>query len=517
MGNLPPYAMQNGTCTKFPVGSNVSWSCCPGSILGDTDRNAGIAIAMPVFLGWIFMGVALGADAFMASVETITSQTRLTTITINGVKKRFHTRVWNDTIANLTLMALGSSAPEIMISTLEVINGDKRGRFRSGELGPSTIVGSAAFNLMVIIAVCISALPNGETRTLKHLGVFGVTATFSVFAYVWLVIILVWWTPNLVTLTEAALTFSFMLVLVAVAYIADKGWLSKVGPYASRRLRVLNVKADPSSPLGDTRSTPVITATEVARYLKKLQFESLNSVDAVTPESDTRLRADSAPVWLSSPCVSAQSSVRASSAEASPKRLSLIESEDGEEVDGVAANGDGVPSFDLEAVPSERFRERSKSKHERIKNDKRRASVATVTALSAEAIARGITKQQEATKPKSRVQARREALPMFSSKRSSLSKSSSIDEGVDGPPDAAVRPSLACACMCACRVSTPPSPLHSRPPPLTSHTSHLARSHARTRAHARTHAHTHRRSSRTARSRWRRSSGRHSSDSLTPP
>ena len=56
-------------------------------------------------------------------------------------------------MANLTLMALGSSAPEILLSVIEVIGNS----FYTGELGPSTIVGSAAFNLMCISAVCVSA------------------------------------------------------------------------------------------------------------------------------------------------------------------------------------------------------------------------------------------------------------------------------------------------------------------------------------------------------------------------
>lgn len=49
-------------------------------------------------------------------------------------------------VANLTLMALGSSAPEILLS---VIEGIMRLGGKPGELGPSTIAGSAAFNLLV--------------------------------------------------------------------------------------------------------------------------------------------------------------------------------------------------------------------------------------------------------------------------------------------------------------------------------------------------------------------------------
>jgi hypothetical protein len=54
--------------------------------------------------------------------------------------------VWNATVANLTLMALGSSAPEIILSVIETVSSG----FYSGALGPSTIVGSAAFNLFCV-------------------------------------------------------------------------------------------------------------------------------------------------------------------------------------------------------------------------------------------------------------------------------------------------------------------------------------------------------------------------------
>ena len=43
-----------------------------------------------------------------------------------------HVRVWNDTVANLTLMALGSSTPEILLSIIEVFTNN----FKAGELGP---------------------------------------------------------------------------------------------------------------------------------------------------------------------------------------------------------------------------------------------------------------------------------------------------------------------------------------------------------------------------------------------
>ena len=126
-------------------------------------------------------------------------------------------QVWNDTVANLTLMALGSSSPEILLSCIEIIG---RG-FRAGDLGPGTIVGSAAFNLFCITAVCVVIIPTPETRRIDAIGVFLVTTVFSLFAYVWLVVILVVSSPNVVELWEAILTFLFAPVLVVLAYLVD--------------------------------------------------------------------------------------------------------------------------------------------------------------------------------------------------------------------------------------------------------------------------------------------------------
>merc|ERR1711871_607549 len=99
--------------------------------------------------------------------------------------------------------------------------------FFSGELGPSTIVGSAAFNLLVIIAVCVIAIPDGEIRLIKDTSVFAITATFSIFAYIWLIIILQVSSENIVEPWEGLLTFIYFPVLVMLAFLADKGFFSR--------------------------------------------------------------------------------------------------------------------------------------------------------------------------------------------------------------------------------------------------------------------------------------------------
>lgn len=170
-------------------------------------------------LVYMFVGVSIIADRFMASIEVITSKEREVTIKKpNGETQTISVRVWNETVSNLTLMALGSSAPEILLSIIEVYGMD----FNAGELGPGTIVGSAAFNLFVIIAVCVYCIPSPEVKKIKHLRVFFVTMVWSVFAYLWLYFILAVTSPGQIDVWEGLLTFAFFPATVITAYIADR-------------------------------------------------------------------------------------------------------------------------------------------------------------------------------------------------------------------------------------------------------------------------------------------------------
>jgi solute carrier family 8 (sodium/calcium exchanger) len=170
-------------------------------------------------LGWIFLGVGIVSDVFMNGIEKITSAKKR--VFDKSTNKFMTVYVWNDTVANLTLMALGSSAPEILLSLIEVASDD----FFLGPLGAGTIVGSAAFNLLVISAVCVLAIPDGEVRFIQQVPVYMCTASCSVFAYVWLFFILVVSSPDVCEIWEAVTTLLFMPILVVVAYLADRGYL----------------------------------------------------------------------------------------------------------------------------------------------------------------------------------------------------------------------------------------------------------------------------------------------------
>jgi len=168
---------------------------------------------------YCFLGLAIVSDIFMVSIEAITSQRKRV---FDRRKNRYKTKkVWNDSVANLTLMALGSSAPEILLNVIEIFKDD----FYSGALGPGTIVGSAAFNLLVISAVCVVSIPSPDVRYIKEVPVYVVTAVFSILAYMWLIVILSLVSRDCVTLFEALLTFAMFPILVGFAFCADQGYL----------------------------------------------------------------------------------------------------------------------------------------------------------------------------------------------------------------------------------------------------------------------------------------------------
>ena len=191
----------------------------PGNATGPA-LTAAKAFVYIIAMFFMFLGISIISDRFMASIEIITSQEKDITIKdkVTGKKQVVTVKIWNETVSNLTLMALGSSAPEILLSVIEIIG---RG-FKAGELGPSTVVGSAAFNLFMITAVCVSVLPPGEVRRIKHLRVFAFTATCSVFAYVWMYIILKVSTPGIIDVWEGIITLACFPGMVIVAWMIDR-------------------------------------------------------------------------------------------------------------------------------------------------------------------------------------------------------------------------------------------------------------------------------------------------------
>ncbi|GMH41821.1 hypothetical protein BSKO_09731 [Bryopsis sp. KO-2023] len=106
-----------GTCNKS---DHATWM-----------RNGGVAL---YFVGtlYLFLGIAIICDDFfVSSLETISTKLNL-----------------SEDVAGATFMAAGSSAPELFSSLVSLTNDNA-----SNEIGIGTIVGSAVFNILVIIGV----------------------------------------------------------------------------------------------------------------------------------------------------------------------------------------------------------------------------------------------------------------------------------------------------------------------------------------------------------------------------
>jgi solute carrier family 8 (sodium/calcium exchanger) len=78
------------------------------------------------------------------------------------------------------------------------------------------------FLIKVISGITIVSVPTGELKRIDDMGVFITTAIFSIFAYIWMFIVLKVWSPDVVEIAEAILTLVFFILLVVLAFAADK-------------------------------------------------------------------------------------------------------------------------------------------------------------------------------------------------------------------------------------------------------------------------------------------------------
>lgn len=103
---------------------------------------------------------------------------------------------------------------------------------KAGYLGPGSVVGSAAFNLLFITAVCIASVGSNETRRVNQIKVYAITLVYSMIGYAWLIMILRVTSPNIIDVWEAFGTLLLFFGLIISAYYCDKH--SKDSEYTPR-------------------------------------------------------------------------------------------------------------------------------------------------------------------------------------------------------------------------------------------------------------------------------------------
>uniref|UniRef100_A0A7S0SLH6 Calx-beta domain-containing protein n=1 Tax=Mantoniella antarctica TaxID=81844 RepID=A0A7S0SLH6_9CHLO len=259
-----------------------SWLLLPGfSLL----PNWFLIATYGLFLCFLFLGIAIISDKFMSAIEVITAKQTTMKITdpktgeISAIKVKY----WNPTVANLTLLALGSSAPEILLAVFETVkNLGPPEKQNPGELGAATIVGSAAFNLLAISSVCMMSVPKGEVRRISNLKVFLMTAFFAMLAYIWVLVVYTIWTPNRVSMIEALITFALFPIFVGLSYAADQNFWIK---------RTVEQQVDLEAKLSAGMKVQSVTTTDADGkvHLNRAQIAVLVKRTEGEPDAEERL------------------------------------------------------------------------------------------------------------------------------------------------------------------------------------------------------------------------------------
>jgi magnesium/proton exchanger len=203
-------------------------AACDGAYLlfhGETLLSAGARTTLyTVALAYCFIGLSAITARFFKSMEQIMKHSREVVAvdphTNETVVKR--EKVWNYAIADIALLAFGTSFPQISLATIDAIR--NLGQLTAGGmvinylilcelfkcraeqsraeheliwwcsgfagLGPGTLVGSAAFDMFPIHAVCVIMPKPGSKKKISDLGVWLVELVWSFWAYFWLYFIL---------------------------------------------------------------------------------------------------------------------------------------------------------------------------------------------------------------------------------------------------------------------------------------------------------------------------------------
>lgn len=182
------------------------------------------AVLYSLGLLYCFLGLSAITARFFLGMENIVQQTRDVYLhdPASGRRMLKRQRVWNYTVADITLLAFGTSFPQISLATIDACL--NLGNLYAGGVGPGTLVGSAACDLYLIHAMCIIIPKRGSIKKVLDLGVWAVELAWSLWAYVWLYIILLVWTPEVITIWEAGLTVLQFFILILHAYAQDRSW-----------------------------------------------------------------------------------------------------------------------------------------------------------------------------------------------------------------------------------------------------------------------------------------------------
>ncbi|GMI08139.1 hypothetical protein TrLO_g14312 [Triparma laevis f. longispina] len=178
-------------------GANANSTCelpmLPNAIGGKTTGNV---ILSAIFTLWAFVGLAIVCDEFFQpSLEAISEALNL-----------------SPDVAGATFLAAGSSAPELFTSLADAF-GD------ASSIGMGTIVGSAMFNILVIVA--LSAAVAGKSGASLKIDYRPVTRDVCFYSYSILLLAL-FFTDGVITAVESGIMWASYLLYILFMVFNEK-------------------------------------------------------------------------------------------------------------------------------------------------------------------------------------------------------------------------------------------------------------------------------------------------------
>lgn len=188
---------------------------------GEQDLRRGLrSVLYLIGLIWLLLSAATASDSFIRSIEFITSRKK------NALSMNASANVqtaWNTAVASVTLTALGSSAPQLLLTIVELFSDN----FFGDELGPSTVIGSAAFNVFFVLGICTWSVKTDKVKKICHQNLFGVLSACSLLSYLWLFLVVSVISPDVVEVLEGVITLVLYAMFVGMVYMTDKGYFSR--------------------------------------------------------------------------------------------------------------------------------------------------------------------------------------------------------------------------------------------------------------------------------------------------
>mmetsp|Transcript_7581 Transcript_7581/g.13658 ORF Transcript_7581/g.13658 Transcript_7581/m.13658 type:complete len:532 (+) Transcript_7581:215-1810(+) len=228
----------NGTC-ELPM--------LPNALGGKTTGNV---IMSAIFTLWAFVGLAIVCDEFFQpSLEAISEALSL-----------------SPDVAGATFLAAGSSAPELFTSLADAF-GD------ASSIGMGTIVGSAMFNILVIVA--LSAAVAGKSGAALKIDYRPVTRDVCFYSYSILLLALFFTDGNITAVESGIMWVSYFLYIAFMIF--NEKILSKCKPPTTDAYKV--------TPEDDQAADAAVTALQEAGTFKE-------TTDAPAPQEEAKPDAE---------------------------------------------------------------------------------------------------------------------------------------------------------------------------------------------------------------------------------